>query len=179
MSHFDAAFAAVKKIEGGYVNHARDRGGATNHGITLATLSSYMGKPATEDDIKSLTELDAKRIYFVLYWEKPKFDLIQDERLACVLFDQAVNRGPSVAIRNMQKMLNKIFPQADLVEDGILGARSAQLMNGTNVRALALNYLEQCQLDYVRIVEHNPSQISFLRGWLSRIHLLQRMFWVS
>ena len=37
--NFAACLAFTLKYEGGYVDHPSDPGGATNHGVTIATLS--------------------------------------------------------------------------------------------------------------------------------------------
>ena len=53
----------IERFEGGYSNHPADRGGPTNMGITQATLSEYLGRPASVDEVRSLSRAQAVAIY--------------------------------------------------------------------------------------------------------------------
>lgn len=80
------------KHEGGYVDHPRDPGGATNLGITIETLRRWRGKAVTKADVRALTKDEAERIYKAFYWDK----IGGDSLLAgpdAALFDVAVNSG--------------------------------------------------------------------------------------
>ena len=61
----DDIIAGIITREGGFVNHSRDRGGATNHGITAMTLGHYraLGRAATVAEVSVLTEAEAHAIY--------------------------------------------------------------------------------------------------------------------
>ena len=60
---FNVAHPFIAKWEGGFVDHPKDPGGATNMGITHHTLSSWRGKPVTVHDVRNLTEAEAKEIF--------------------------------------------------------------------------------------------------------------------
>lgn len=179
MEKFDWCFKKLLEIEGGFSNHPDDNGGATNWGITSNTLSEYMGRQASEEDVKQLTDVDASRIYFVFFWEPLKLDEVQDLRLAYALFDQAVNRGPRIAVKNLQDCLNDDRRFSDLTEDGIIGPNTIIAINSQNPDVLGLRYCERIQDSYARIVNSHPEQSVFLRGWIARTHKLQRMFWIK
>ena len=56
----------IKEIirrEGGYVNHPNDRGGPTKYGVTHKTLSRYLKREASIEDVKHMTEETAYEIY--------------------------------------------------------------------------------------------------------------------
>lgn len=55
--------------EGGNVNHASDRGEATNWGITSQT-----GLAHGYSDVRTLTREQARAIYEADYWYGPRFD---------------------------------------------------------------------------------------------------------
>ena len=48
---FEPSLAHVLRHEGGYVNHPVDPGGATNLGITAATLARARGRPVSAADV--------------------------------------------------------------------------------------------------------------------------------
>ncbi|MBN8532463.1 MAG: glycoside hydrolase family 108 protein [Rhizobiales bacterium] len=95
------------KHEGGYVDHPRDPGGATNLGITIETLRAWRKAPVSKADVKALSKAEATEIYRERYWNAIRADHIPAGPDA-MLFDVAVNSGvgrarqwhPLVADRN-------------------------------------------------------------------------------
>ena len=53
--NFEACLKFVLQFEGGFVNNPKDPGGPTNLGVTQATLSGFLGRQATIDEVKALT----------------------------------------------------------------------------------------------------------------------------
>lgn len=80
--------------EGGYVDDPSDLGGATKYGITLATLQVARGRPTTKDDVRDLTEDEARAIYRAEY-AAPFASYAQDPELYALLVDSAVQHGVS------------------------------------------------------------------------------------
>ena len=50
--NFEECLAHVLKHEGGYVDHPKDPGGATNLGCTKKVWEEWVGHEVTKDDIK-------------------------------------------------------------------------------------------------------------------------------
>jgi lysozyme family protein len=108
----------IFKFEGGYVNHPKDPGGATNMGITYKTLSAYRGYPVTNQDVKDLTKEEAREIYRRNYWGVVKGDTIP-YGLDLVVMDGAVNSGPVRGVKWLQygvgaKVDGKVGPETIL-----------------------------------------------------------------
>lgn len=80
--------------EGGYVDHPRDPGGATNLGVTIKTLSGWLGRPATKAEVRALTVDKVAPIYRRNYWEAAGCGGYRPGADLCV-FDGAVNSGVS------------------------------------------------------------------------------------
>ncbi len=177
MTNFEWAMNQILSVEGGFSNDPLDRGGITNFGITQSLMSSYLGRTATIEDMKALTPEKAAEIYCRFFWDPMLLDQVKDPRIAYILFDQAVNRGVRVAVKNMQETLNKNLKTPDILEDGMMGPRTITILNDQDPTELGLWYIERCQAAYARVVEYNQSQSRFLRGWLARTHKLQRLFW--
>lgn len=157
MQNFEKSLALTLKYEGGFVDNPFDRGGATNMGITLATLSNYRGYTATKLDVKRLTQTEASAIYLKLYWEP----LLAQQLPAGVdmfMFDYAVNSGPARAVKALQSSLG--LPPDGNVKVSTLQAALRQ-DQATLIRALAskrLGFLQQLR-----------SFQQFGRGWKTRV----------
>ena len=171
---------AIKKVlehEGGYIFHEADRGGPTNYGVTLATYNQYMtaktGKTysATVDEIKNMSPTVAIDIYKKLYWDKIQGDKIKKYTVALAIFDQAINRGVSSAVKQAQRVVKKLDPMgfAKITEDGVMGPNTLAALNSISEKPFIDNYLEESKLFYQKIVQNNPSQSVFLKGWLNRV----------
>lgn len=102
-ANFDRSLAFTLKWEGGYVNHPKDPGGATNKGITLNTLRRYM-PGATVSNLKSISNDLVKRIYRDGYWNDARCDTLATGVDGAV-FDYAVNSGPAAARKSLMAVL--------------------------------------------------------------------------
>lgn len=117
--NFDRSLRLVLAHEGGYVDHPRDPGGATNMGITRGTLSIWLGRSATKSDVRHLTVQTAGRIYRANYWAPVSGDDLP-AGLDYVVFDAAVNSGPKRSVKWLQGALG--FAGRDL--DGAMGNKT-------------------------------------------------------
>lgn len=160
---FQVALEQVLKNEGGYVDHPLDKGGPTNYGITQKTLSDFLGREATKEEIESLTLDVVAKIYKTNYWDRLRLSEINDMQLAHILFDQAVNRGTRKVAEQIQKSVG-------VKVDGIIGPITIKAINDRLSDNLLIDFVKQSQLSYISIVESNPSQIVFLKGWIKRTH---------
>jgi hypothetical protein len=116
---FEPSLAHVLKHEGGYVNHPADPGGATNLGITAATLARARGHPVSAADVAALTRAEAAAIYRRFFWNSARGDDLP-AGLDHAVFDLAVNSGPGRAARLLQRVLA-------VAEDGVIGPASSRL----------------------------------------------------
>lgn len=100
MADFRKAQAKVKVFEGGYSNDPRDKGNfvdgkliGTNHGISAPVLKEWLGRTPTVDDMKNLSYETALQIYKKNYWNPIGGDRINNQSIAELLYDHAVNAG--------------------------------------------------------------------------------------
>jgi lysozyme family protein len=164
---FKKAFQEVLNFEGGYSDDPDDRGGKTKYGITETTARrlGYKG------NMRDLTLDQAKKLYYDHYWKNLNYDKIEDERIAVEMFDQAVNMGPGNANRNLQKAYNLLNrgKAEDLKVDGIIGPITLTYVNRYPYQGDLLQLLNVLQAKhYIAIIENDPSQEKFFRGWLQR-----------
>lgn len=158
----DQVLSDVIRREGGFVDDALDRGGATNMGITAATLglARQLNRPATVKEVQALTEAEARAIYLDRYVRAPGFDTLP-EWLIPIVVDDAVLSGPHSAITTLQQVLG-------VPADGMLGAKTKQAAAAMESTDVIRDVVKARALRYARIVQMNPSQGRFLVGWLTR-----------
>lgn len=160
--NFDVWVSKILRLEGGFVNNPNDLGGCTNKGITLETFKDFYGRGNTVDDLKCITDEQAAEIYRKNYWDKVKAERIDFSPLSYLLADFAVNSGVRTAVKGIQKIVG-------VEVDGIIGNMTLNAINEYDGTEL-FNRLKEYRVEhYQKIVENNPSQKIFLRGWLNRL----------
>jgi lysozyme family protein len=101
--NFETALKFTLQWEGGFANDPRDPGGATNMGITIATLSHELGRPATIGEVIDLSRTAAGRARVADIYRKKYWNTIGGNRLPpgidLLAFDIAVNSGPGRALQ--------------------------------------------------------------------------------
>lgn len=167
---FERALSLVLKHEGGYVNHPKDKGGATNKGITQSTYDAWRFRRAESiQSVANISDMEVAAIYKAFYWDKARcWEL--PEKLDIAHFDAAVNHGCTRAIKLLQKAVGAN-------DDGVFGndTRTAvsAMITDIGVEAIISNYLDRRLDFYDDIVQHDPSQIVFLKGWTNRVNSLR------
>ncbi|MCH3765079.1 glycosyl hydrolase 108 family protein, partial [Campylobacter coli] len=66
-SNFKNCLAVTLKQEGGWSDNAKDPGGATMKGVTLATYRRRRPN-ATKQDLRNITQAELEEIYLSDYW---------------------------------------------------------------------------------------------------------------
>jgi hypothetical protein len=102
---FTRCLETIFRHEGGYVDHPKDPGGATNMGITHKTLAQWRGAPVTREDVRNLTREEAGEIYRANYWNALSCDALP-RGVDLVVFDFGVNAGVSRAAKLLQKIVH-------------------------------------------------------------------------
>lgn len=157
LSKLDTYLPHVFAEEGGFVDHPKDPGGATNMGITIGTLSGYLGRKATVADVKNLSRVTAAKIYRVNYWDK-----IHGEELPAgvdyAVLDFAVNSGPARAAKFLQKIVG-------VNADGIIGVQTIRAVNAMDPIKI-INALCDNRLAWLKGLKAWPN---FGKGWGARV----------
>src|SRR4051812_42149280 len=156
----DACLAFTLAQEGGYVDDPADPGGATNRGITLATLRHWDHEPTLGPaDVEDMTEQTTAAIYRTLYWNALRGDSLPPG-VDLSSFDFGVNAGTRRSAELPQQVLG-------LPPDQVNGAVGPETLHAvlTADAATVIGGLAEHQAAYYRgLAEFDR----FGRGWLER-----------
>lgn len=160
----------VFKTEGGYVDHPKDPGGATNMGITHKVLAAWRGvTPYTalpKEAIKKLSRVEAANIYRKNYWDMARCSDLP-RGLDYAVMDYGVNSGVSRAVKDLQRCV-KDFYKGSI--DGLAGGLTTNAVKdfcetyGVPALIEAL-----CERRY-NFVKGLSTFKTFGRGWTTRIY---------
>ncbi len=164
--HFLRIHAPIEKWEGGFVDHPADPGGATNMGITLATLSRWRKRPVTKQEVRELTRDEARRIFHAWYFNPVGADRMPPP-VALAVYNCAVMSGPDRSVRWLQELVNA-QGQAIAV-DGEFGPETMGAVGRVEPRALANAHFAR----HVAFLRSLPTFATFGDGWLNRLREVQ------
>ncbi|HEY5593156.1 MAG TPA: glycosyl hydrolase 108 family protein [Paludibacter sp.] len=113
MANYKSAIARVLLTEGGYANDPDDSGGETYRGISRvnwpkwsgwATVDKMKAQPNFPRNLKGNVTLDiyVTLFYKTNFWDPIGGDQINDQAIADLIVDSAVNEGIKPAIRRAQ-----------------------------------------------------------------------------
>lgn len=156
-NNFEKALALVLEHEGGYVNHPKDPGGATNRGVTQAVYDAYRkvrGRGLLS--VKFITDEELRAIYKFQYWDKVQGDFLPSG-LDYAVFDFAVNSGVSRAAKYLQAVIG-------VAQDGQIGAKTLSAITSP---VATINALLDRRVGFLRNLK---TFMTFGKGWTTRVH---------
>jgi lysozyme family protein len=143
-----------------YTNYPEDRGGPTKWGITAKAWSSVLGRPATEDDVKAITEVGARLFYRGEYIVKPNFHQLPEE-LQELVIDCGVNHGTARAAKWLQKVVG-------VRADGVVGPKTLSAVRNQDWTVIYARICAHRVRFYGEIVRRDRTQAKFIGGWNNR-----------
>lgn len=155
--NFKRALPLVLKHEGGFVDHPKDPGGATNKGVTIATFRRYVKANATVADLKRISDEQVATVYYRHYWSAVNAAALP-AGLDYAVFDFAVNSGPSRAAKFLQALVGA-------KQDGRIGPATIEAVAAFETRFL-INALCDKRTAFLKRL---PTWKTFGKGWTSRV----------
>lgn len=151
----------IDNIEGGFVDHPDDPGGATKYGITerVARQHGYNGS------MRDLPREVAIGIYKKSYWDGKIMDSIKNN-LAFHIYDASINHGYSGAIKILQNSLG-------LTADGVLGPKTYNAISAEPESMLISKFCVQRMYFYSKLKQYSV----FGLGWRNRLFILLSVNW--
>lgn len=154
--NFQAALARVLEHEGGFSDHPKDPGGATNLGVTLRTWREWVHRPVTVEELKKLTPATVAPLYEKKYWRIANCDSLP-AGLDYLVFDFAVNAGPGRAVKTLQSALG-------VTADGVVGPKTLAAISAVGVEKTIELFTEERLKFYKSLHTFDV----FGKGWTRR-----------
>lgn len=179
MKTVDEMILDIIMIEKGYNDIAADHGGATNLGISLRYLKGkglLVGDldhdgDIDKDDIRLVDVPTVRKLYKNDFYFAPGIERLPAE-IQPQMFDISVNSGAHRAVEFAHKILHQLTGWEPPASETICGFATQEAATACIKRfgpAVMNNTLVELRKAFYRgIVEHDPSQQKFLKGWETR-----------
>lgn len=162
VDYFETIYPIIRINEGAYVNHLRDRGRETYGGIARRYNKNWEGW-FTIDSIKNHCQIKRHtrieqieplvKQYYRAIWDQGQFNTISDINVAYYLFDMRIHHS------SFDKLLNSALSDIGCEGEYLNTIDSELLLAGLHKRRTRLFY---------HLVQKDPSQKVFLKGWIRR-----------
>jgi len=163
---WERALKQVLSHEGGYVDHPKDPGGATNLGVTKKVYEDFVGRDVSKEEMKTLTVEDVKELYRTNYW-----NLVRGNDLPVgvdyAVFDYAVNSGGGRAARHLQEVV-------ETTVDGGIGPMTIAAVDAFVEEHGALELVDRLltkRMNFLKSLSHFET---FGKGWTRRVNQVWR-----
>ena len=140
-----------------------DPGGATMHGITIGCLSDWLGRTATEQDVRAVTEDKAREIAIAMFWNPVNADKLPDG-IDIMAADFAFNSHWTRAGKELQKLVG-VDP------DGFVGDKTLAAIRAQKPMELLMRYAD-ARLEFM---EGLPNWSENSVGWPKRVRLMRTL----
>lgn len=170
---WERAYDWIRRIEGGFVEHFNDPGGATYAGVSLRSVAGDLDFDLDGDgdvdreDIKLLAQHPSKvkEFYLERYWIPVRGSELPPH-LALFAFDAAVHHGVQAGVVLLQRGIG-VRP------DGVVGPDTLGRAQHAWGNGLESCLVERAEL-FSWIYASRPASVVFRRGWNRRLFALQR-----
>lgn len=156
--NLETALKHVLVHEGGFVNHPKDPGGATNRGVTQRVYDAYRDRQGqSRRSVRAITAEEVADIYKRQYWDAIRGDDLPSG-LDYAVFDYAVNSGPRRAAQDLQRELG-------VAVDGVIGNVTLAEVAKVDVYDL-IDRLCARRMRFLKGLKHWRT---FGKGWTRRV----------
>ena len=167
-SRFDVCLKRVLHHEGGKVDDKLDRGGRTNKGVTQRVYDTYRkNKGLSPNDVWEMADSECRDIYLAGYWIPTCCGSLPIGVDYCVF--TAINSG----VRRAGKLLQLAIGMEPGEVDGVVGPGTMRhvqdLITSGEVEQLIPRFIQQRRQFLQDLIQRDPSQQRFAKGWENRI----------
>ncbi len=164
-ANYKPSLSLVLAHEGGFVNHPKDPGGATNKGVTQKVYDAYRAvKGLKHHSVRLIDNIEVQDIYLKNYWRLVRGDSLP-AGVDYAVFDFAVNSGVSRSIRYLQKVVG-------VNDDAVIGDMTLEAVY-RYARKDEEGLIATLCANRVAFLQSLPTFQTFGRGWMRRVVGLQ------
>lgn len=146
--------------EGGFVNHPKDPGGATNKGVTQRVYDGFRDRRGLpKRTVAAITDDEVREIYRRQYWDAIKGDALP-AGIDYVVFDGAINSGPAQSVKWLQRALSSVKV------DGVIGEATLAAIDGYPDHDQLIALLIGRRLAFLQALS---TWTAFGKGWGRRV----------
>jgi lysozyme family protein len=142
-----------------FTDDPKDNGGATKYGVTQKTLSAFLGRQASKDEVKNLTVATAEKIYRQNYWDKIWGDKMPNG-VGLIMFDGSINHGITRMVGFLQQALG-------VVTDGNMGQKTMDALLAVEKPFDVILKLSNLRRD---LYVHHEDYATYGKGWINRLN---------
>lgn len=158
--NFAPALQRALVHEGGFVNHRKDPGGATNKGVTQRIYDGFRERRNLPTrTVSAITGDEVREIYRRQYWEAIKGDALP-AGIDYVVFDGAINSGPAQSVKWLQRALGSVKV------DGVIGEATLAAIDGYPDHDHLIALMIGRRLAFLQAL---TTWSTFGRGWSARV----------
>lgn len=158
--NFARALSRALVHEGGFVNHPKDPGGATNNGVTQRVYDGFRDRRnLPKRSVAQITNDEVGEIYRRQYWDAIKGDALPDG-VDYVVFDGAINSGPAQSVKWLQRALGTVKV------DGALGEATLAAVEDYPDHDQLIALMIGRRLAFLQAL---GTWSTFGRGWVARV----------
>lgn len=167
----------ITRDEGGYVYsfNPKDTGGGTYAGIARNKWPSWEGWAIVDalkpDKVKLATDETLKQKVFKFYYTNflgKQIEGIRSQEVATKFLSMIVNMDTHEGTLLLQRAVNYVTPDAQLVEDGTFGPATKLWVNGSDSDALLAELRAASATFYCELIVERPDNETFKKGWFRR-----------
>ncbi|MEI2387627.1 glycoside hydrolase family 108 protein [Breoghania sp. JC706] len=148
----------VLAYEGGYIDHPKDPGGATNRGVTQRVYTAYRKRLGlSTQSVRHITADEVASIYRSQYWDAIRGDGLP-AGVEFAVFDFAVNSGVRRAVKALQRALG-------IRADGIIGNITLAAARAADPESLITAVCKR----RMSFLHRLSTFATFGRGWTHRV----------
>lgn len=153
------------EVEGGWSDRPKndDPGGKTMRGITLACYSDFLGREATAEELRQITQEKCREIAITMFWNPVGSDFLPGG-VDIMAADFAFHSHWSRAAKELQKLVG-----VDV--DGFTGPNTIAAARKQKPRDLVMRYADA----RMAFLEDLPNWEPNARGWAKRVRLMREL----
>ena len=175
---FTQANALVKKAEGGFQINPSDGGNwtggeqgsgilvGTNWGVSAPVYAKYLGRTPTEADMRGMLQSTAQAIYRADYWDTIHGNNMDNQSVANLIYDAAINEGQGTAAIMARQTLNDLG--ASPKYDESKNYWDNDIIDAIN-KVDSEDFFNKYKSLRLQKYQNDPNASVFLAGWKSRL----------